>query len=585
MRRSGFSQLLLVLLLPLLHCAPAAAAGRPWRTLETPRYQVLSQLTDQETTRWSSEFDQFIATMTDLLRIDPGSLPPLRVILFSGDKEFNPYKPARPDGRTANVSGIFARNPTWSVIGLVSDSRGDVLRQTIFHEATHWLMSADEGRQPAWFSEGIAELLSTFEQKGKEVSWAKALTRHLSTLDQVGVTPLREFLATPRAIFNRDDHTENFYAQSWAFTHFLLFSGDPARAALASRFIETFKTNSGEATVDAVFGAQLPGLEKAFKSYVAQAAFSYRAQPARPVPAPLPAQAASPAQIESALGFLAMGAGRDELARRHASKAIELDAATAAGHEILAYLAAQARSQEEVKQHAEAALRNGSKDSEMFLLMGNTFIGAQGGNQSRPDADRQRANLYASSIKLNPRRLASYERLTEAIFGVKDPTEEDGRLLALGMRAYPGEDWIRVGSAVVEYRLGRRAPAREAMGKAMRPGSTLDDKQRAFADQLQRGWVFDTMNDEIRDAVGRRDLIAARAAYDKYRGAIAGDPRGDTVLQQINADLTRRELTEVLTNAMRANKPADVRAAAEKLLVLPDLPPAMRTDLEKLRAQ
>ncbi len=584
MRGSGLLRRLLLLLFPLLVALPAAAAEKPWRTLATPRFQVFSQLTDQETNRWTSEFDQFIASMSGLLGIDPGALPPLTVVLFASDKSFTAYKPARPDGRTANVSGLFVRHPTWSVIGLANDSRGEVLRQTIFHEATHWLMSADEGRKPAWFTEGIAELLSTFEQQGKQVSWARPLSNHLSTLEQVGITPLREFLVTPKAIFNRDDHTEKFYAQSWAFTHFLLFSDDPARAALASRFLETFKTHSGDATVDAVFGAQLPDIERAFKSYIAQAAFSYKAQPAKQVAAPPPLQPAIPAQAESALGFLAMGANRDDLARRHASKAIELDAAAPGGHEILAYLAAEARSAEEVKQHAEAALRNGSKDSDMFLLMGNSFISGQNGNQNRPDADRQRANLYASAIKLNPRRLASYERLTEAMFGVTNPTEEDARLLGLGMRAYPGEDWIRVGSAVVEFRLGRRAQAREIMGRALRSDSTLDGQQRPYADRIQRGWLYDTMNDEIRDAVGRRDLAAARAVLDKYRGAIAGDPRADTLLQQIDADLKRRELTESLNSAMRANRPADVRAAADQLLALPNLPPAMRADLEKLRS-
>jgi hypothetical protein len=525
--------------------------------------------------------------MTNLLRIDPGALPPLKVILFASDRDFTAYKLARPDGRTANVSGLFARHPTWSVIGMVSDSRSEVLRQTILHEATHWLMSADEGRQPAWFSEGIAELLSTFEQKGKEVSWARPPAGHLSTLDQVGITPLRQFLTAPKAIFDRDDHTQNFYAQSWAFTHFLLFSGDPARAALASRFLEIFKTNSGEATVDAVFGAQLPDIERAFRSYVAQAAFNYTSQPARPVPALPPVQPANPARIESALGFLAMGANRDELARKHAVRANELDAAAPGGHEILAYLAAEARVPAEVNAHAEAALRSGSKDSQMYLLMGNTLGSGPNGNQARPELDRQRANLYASAIALNPRRLNAYERFAEAMFGVREPTEEDARLLALGMRAYPGEDWIRVGSAIVDYRLGKRAPARETMARALRQGSTLEEKQRAYADQVSRGWLFEAMNDEIRDAVAQRNLAAARAAYVKYRGAIAGDgdARAEAQLQRVDSELTRRELTEALNKAMRADNSAEVKVVAEKLLALPDLPPAMRADLEKMRAR
>jgi hypothetical protein len=530
---------LLAVVLPLLLTTPAAAADRAWRTLEAPHYQVHSQLTDRETKAWTAEFDQFIASISDLLRIDAAALPPLTVLLFQRDRDFTPYKLSRPDGSTANVAGQFVRHPTWSLIGLPKDANSEQLRRTIFHEATHWLMSANEGRHPAWFSEGIAELLSTFDQQGNQISWARPIQHHLSTLDQLGIAPLREFLTTPAAVFNRDDHTDRFYAQSWAFTHFLLFSGDAARAELLGRFLETFESHSGEYAVDAVFGAQLPALERDFQAYISRGAYTYKAQPARPLAEQASLQPASPARVESALGFLAVGANRSDLARQHADKAIELDASAPGGHEVLAYLALQARSREDIARHAEAALRTGSKDSQMYLLMGDLITTAPGASQA--DSARQRADLFKKAISLSPRRLAPYQQLAQAVLNMRDSSEEDAGFLANGLRAFPGDDWIRAGAAAADYRSGRRAQAMEAMQRALRPDSTLDARQRPFVDQIRRGWLYDTMNEEIRAAVGQRDLVAARAAYNKYRGDIGGDPQADSLLQQVDASLSRME--------------------------------------------
>ncbi len=170
------------------------------------------------------------------------------------------------------------------------------------------MTSVDEARQPAWFKEGIAELLATFEYKGKQVNFAKPIGRHLATLQQMGMTPLRQFLAQPSAIFDRDDRTELFYAQAWAFTHFLLYSGDPLCAGVLSRFLETFKTQSGDATIDEVFGDKLPDVEKAFHNYASQTRFRYNVVPSSPtlqLPKPVPA---SPESVQTALGFLALGA-------------------------------------------------------------------------------------------------------------------------------------------------------------------------------------------------------------------------------------------------------------------------------------
>ena len=253
------------------------AADRPWRMVVTPQYRLLSQLRDAETDDWMRNFDQFILSTSDVLQLKLKTLPPLTVVIFDRDKDYTPYKLLRPNGQTASVVGQFVRRPTWSMIGMAHEKDNAELRTTLQHEATHWLMSADQARQPAWFAEGIAEMLSTFERHVNKVNWATPIGSHLALLHDSGTMPLAQFLTVPGAIFDRDDHTDLFYAQSWAFTHFLLLSGNPSHRELLSKFLNTFRTESGEATVNAVFGResigrQIAGIGNHCRRFAAQAA-------------------------------------------------------------------------------------------------------------------------------------------------------------------------------------------------------------------------------------------------------------------------------------------------------------------------
>ena len=56
---------------------------------------------------WMRDFDQYILSISDILNMDLGALPPLTVVIFAREKDYTPYKLQRPDGTTANVAGQF----------------------------------------------------------------------------------------------------------------------------------------------------------------------------------------------------------------------------------------------------------------------------------------------------------------------------------------------------------------------------------------------------------------------------------------------------------------------------------------------
>jgi hypothetical protein len=523
----------------VLNGAHGVAAEPVWRTAATANYRVISELSDRDTSAWMRSFDQFILSTSEAVRLNLRAAPPLTVIIFNHDSDYEPYKLVRPNGRAANVAGQFVRRSSWAVIGMAHDADSQQLRAIIQHEATHWLMSSDPSPQPAWFSEGIAEMLSTFELGVDTVNWAKPIDAHLELLRERGVMPLGPFLAEPSAIFDQDDRQDIFYAQAWAFTHFMMLSDKSAHRAQLAEFLNTFRTKSGEETVKEVFGTDLKGIQREFEIYVDQRSFPYFKVAKKPASPPPTLTAAAPALVEASLGFLALGASRSQLARQHAEKAIAIDDGEPGGHAILAYLDLDNRDMTKAATEAEAALQRGSNDSELLLLTGDSY--ASGQNSGKPNAAAVAVHLYESAINANPRRVEIFDRLAAALVGLNSPREEDGKFLDVGLKLYPNDDWLRVGKAAMEYQLGQQAAAMTDLDGVLQPGNHLDGPQELYATGLRRRWLVDAMNGEIRAAMDKHDASALRALIAHYREVLGKDPAAQDFLDGLSKQLDDAE--------------------------------------------
>jgi hypothetical protein len=101
-------QLLALALAPALvtTASPAYAQKTDWLRLQAPRFGVVSQLDEAATRRWAVEFDQFIAALQKTFTVDDAALPPLTIVLFESQRQFNPYRPRNAAGEQADIEHI-----------------------------------------------------------------------------------------------------------------------------------------------------------------------------------------------------------------------------------------------------------------------------------------------------------------------------------------------------------------------------------------------------------------------------------------------------------------------------------------------
>ena len=559
---------------------PAASADSGWRQLKTPRYTVLSQLSENATRSWATEFDQFIDSTGGLMSISPARLPPLTVVLMARSKDFDPYKPPRPNGTSAKtIGGFFYRMGGWSVIGLAEHGDDDATRRTIFHESVHWLMSSDRSPQPRWFSEGIAELFSTFSPHFDKVDWGHPIEYHVLLLRQYGLMPMKDFLAQDSSFFDRDDHTGRYYAQSWALVHYLLVSGHPERREKLMRYISTFRTKSSDDAFQAAFGGDYAALQRELKDYIDQPRMGYMITPRKPAAPAGSMTEASPLVVETALGRLALSSADRSLALRHAERALALGPTDPAGHELKAYIALRDDDRATAQAEAERALSAGSQDSQMFILYGDAL--AQRDAADRAAQARQRVSLYESAINLSPNLLEIYERLVGALLAVEKPTDEDAKFLEVGRRNFPQQGFIQIGLAQVAYRQGRRDEAMHQLDEAL--ATNMPGGQRNLAVSLHDQWISLAMQEQVREALSKRQYAQARAALDSAEPRLSDEDQKRYVRDMRNS-IDLQELVQQADTAARSRNASAARPLYEKLLARTDLPADLRQYAERALA-
>ncbi len=247
----------------LVGAAPQAYGKEQWTSVRSKNFYLVGDASEKELTRAAKNFEEFREALTRLFPTLRFNSPvPITVIVFNNEKSFKPFKPLNEQGKpTEWTAGYFHPREDANYIVMSADGDRQQVYKIIFHEYFHFVAKNTFGRSqmPPWLNEGLAEYYDSTEIAGSDrVRVGNLNNNHLYTLRNNRLIPLDEFLAYDHYTLNRQKgHGANiFYAQSWAFMHFLIHGNGGARAPLVNRYLNAVMQGSDAAEAfPKVFGS------------------------------------------------------------------------------------------------------------------------------------------------------------------------------------------------------------------------------------------------------------------------------------------------------------------------------------------
>lgn len=543
-RWRNFCRQALFVLLPILGLGvlPAGLAAAPqWKVLETPRFTVVSQISEKETREWAEEFNQFIDALSQVIRVNEKVLPRLTVVMFAREKDFRAYLPVKLDGKTKKLAGFFTRSETWGLIGMRSLGEDADTRETIYHEGVHWMVSGLPKKIPLCINEGLAEVFSTFRTVKGEAQWGKPIPGCLALLqssDGRRISTMELFHTTADGEnYNEEDRTRVFYAKSWLLVHYLLFGKrEGARSALN----DFLNANSEDMPLDEAFqkgvGMEYAKMDADLGKYVRDGQYSLgvlKVDPRGKLQGTfLPA---SQVEVEMAMAKLASASGRQEAGLAHAETAVRLAPDKAECWDTLAGL--QTMSIEEGGyEAAKKAVALGSKDAWSYIILAQqrTRIAMTSGEMS-PNEAREIANQLERGIAINPYYQRTYRILARTMADVGKYMDGDVQALRQGVTFFPDEPILYVGLAYIADGCGDSETAWKLLSKALANREKLDQRDRGIAQDLKKRWV---LNDVKHRVAPMAEHGKAREALEVLDGYVKDPDAGSSLKEEL---LTLRE--------------------------------------------
>ncbi|MBN4053811.1 hypothetical protein JYT97_02885 [Haliea sp. AH-315-K21] len=478
--------LFLALLLASCSTYQANYANYDWLTLSTPRFTIYSQLDEEDTFEWAQDFDLFLSVIQQVIRIDERLLPPLDIVLFERERDFQFYRPGYEEGTRENVLAFFSNMDSWSIIGVPARTNRGNPQQVTYHEAVHWYSSSVIANQPLWFAEGLAEVYSTLEIDQNELAWGSRIYNHIRNLQIEGLYFSSEFLN----LSNEDAlNVNNFYSQSWLLVHYLLFGNNQLSADALNNLLIEIQNTDIETAIEQVLGLDYESLDRELKQYLTDGSYRLGQGTVNRADFSSNISPSTDTEIEFVLAKLAFSSGNLEQAHLHASNLAMLAPSEASTYDIISLVSFAREDRPTLNVALNNAIALNSIDSTTYQLQAE-LIWQDNVLESETFLDensaRQIVDLYTRSITLLPYGLDNYKNLIRVLSQVKTTTDIDKQLLEIGSAIFPNEGIFIMGRAIIEHSNGNIESALDLLDQSI--GTSTDSEDRDFRTYLRSYW-------------------------------------------------------------------------------------------------
>jgi TonB family protein len=196
-----------------------------WVQVSSDTYIVKSSAGEERARRVLTELEEFHQLIgTFIFRSTQLPELPIEVLLIGDDQTMNELAPEY-NGRKVGVAGYYQRGQDRDFIVLSGRVYPETLTNIVYHELTHYFLSrALAPGRPAWLNEGLAEYFATADIRDEEITLGGLSIDRMQSLRTNSLLPLKEFFGvdSSSSYYNEALKASVFYAQAWAFVHYLM---------------------------------------------------------------------------------------------------------------------------------------------------------------------------------------------------------------------------------------------------------------------------------------------------------------------------------------------------------------------------
>ena len=472
----------------MIGAASATAAPPPWIEVKSTHFTVITDAGDKSGRKTAWQFEQIRMALLQVwpwAQIDSGR--PFVVFAARDENTLKTLGPQYWEGkRFRPVSfGTAGRDRQYIALRTDSDEPTDI--GTNPYQSAYWSYVGSvfnrsfPRRLPAWYSRGIAEVMSNTIVRDKELHVGRPLRSNIETVRQHSLVPLGELLSADYASrwLTQGVEVEIFDANAWALVHYLMFGEERAHAAKVNQFNRLLYSGTDpELAVREAFGDMKP-YHAEMKRYVERNLFGYVRIPVSLDTRPEAYAVRTLAPGESAVlrGEMLAAMDRPVEARAFAAEAAKADPGLPGPSEIEATLLERENRSEEAKAAYAKAAERGSQRAHVYYRLAQL--------EWAPNLDKaDKARLAASLEKARALEPTSADTLS-FLADLKADLGQGADALVLVQKAIeiePAESYHRLTLARVLWDLQRPDEAMRAAQTALQAAD--DDASRKSAQEF-----------------------------------------------------------------------------------------------------